>query len=265
MTMSDRRKRLRATFEQVPELYDRARPPYPAPLFDDLIALARVPEGGRLLEIGCGTGLATVPLAQRGLRIVCVELGAQLAAVARRNLAAFPGVEIVNADFETWEPEHGDFDAVVAFTAFHWIDPEVRYAKPARLLRPGGALAVVATHHVRVAGGEAFWDTVQEDYDAVVPSKENRPMPYPHEILDLGPEIEASDRFRNVAVRSHQWQVTYTAEAYIAVIDTYSANRALDPETRRLLYDRIRRRIEARPDRTVTKTYVVTLNVARRV
>lgn len=263
--MSDRRTRHRTTFDEIPELYDRARPAYPSELFDDLVELAGLSERARLLEIGCGPGLATVPLAERGLHIVCVELGAHLAAVARRNLAPFPHVEVVNADFEAWEPARADFDAVVAFTAIHWIDPEVRYAKPARLLRPGGALCVVATHHVRVAGGDPFWADVQEDYDAVVPSDENRPPPYPHEIFDLRPEVEAGGLFRNVAERRYRWDETYTAETYIAVIDTYSANRVLEPATRRLLYDRIQRRIEARPERAVRKPYVVTLNVARRV
>jgi SAM-dependent methyltransferase len=263
--MSERRDRLRRTFEEVPELYDRARPAYPAALFDDLVELAGLRGGGRLLEIGCATGLATVPLAERGVRVVCVELGAQLAEVARRNLASFPQVEVVNADFETWEPEHAEFDAVAAFTAFHWIDPDVRYAKPARLLRRGGSLCVAATHHVRVRGGDTFFDHVQEDYDAVVPRDENGPPPWADEIRDLGDEIEASGHFRNVTVRTYPWEVTYTAEDYIAVLDTYSANRVLDPETRRRLYERIQRRIEARPSRTVRKPYVVTLNVARRL
>lgn len=260
------RRRLRTTFEEVPELYDRARPGYPAPVFDDLVALAGIPDGGRLVEIGCGTGQATVPLAERGFRIVGVELGEELAALARRNLAAFPGVEIVNTAFETWEPVHGGFDAVVAFTAFHWIDPELRYAKAAQLLREDGALAVVATQHVRTEDSEAFWTEVQEDYDAVVPSDDNRPPPRPGEVRDFfGGEIEASGRFRSVAVRRHLWDVTYTADAYIAVLDTYSANRALDPETRRRLYDRIQGRIRQQYDQTVTKTYLANLNVARRL
>src|SRR4051812_4997557 len=97
------REQLRTTFEQVPELYDRARPAYPEELFDDLGALAGLREGARLLEIGCGTGQATLPLARRGYSVVCVELGAGLAAVAQRKLAQFPQVEVVNANFEAWE------------------------------------------------------------------------------------------------------------------------------------------------------------------
>src|SRR5919198_4251645 len=120
------RRRLRVTFEEVPELYDRARPLYPPTLFDDLVAYAGLAAGSRVLEIGCGTGQATLPLAERGLEIVCVELGEGLAAVARRTLARFADVEVVHASFEEWEPEPRAerFDAVVAFTAFHWVDPE---------------------------------------------------------------------------------------------------------------------------------------------
>jgi 16S rRNA A1518/A1519 N6-dimethyltransferase RsmA/KsgA/DIM1 with predicted DNA glycosylase/AP lyase activity len=118
---------LRTTFDQVPELYDRARPNYLPQLFDDLVSLAQVPQKARLVEIGCGTGQATLPLAQRGYAITCVELGKQLAAVAQRKLANFTSVEVINANFESWQPERAEFDAIVAFTAFHWIAPDLRY------------------------------------------------------------------------------------------------------------------------------------------
>ena len=69
-------KRLRVTFDGDAERYDRARPGYPAATFDDLLALTGLGPGARVLEIGCGTGQATVPLAERGCQIVAVELGA---------------------------------------------------------------------------------------------------------------------------------------------------------------------------------------------
>jgi protein-L-isoaspartate O-methyltransferase len=77
------RARLRATFDEAAERYDRTRPGYPPAVFDDLAELAGVGPGRRVLEIGPGTGQATVPLAERGCRIVAVELGAGLAAVAQ--------------------------------------------------------------------------------------------------------------------------------------------------------------------------------------
>lgn len=131
------RGRLRATFGEAAELYDRARPGYPQEMFDDLGTLAGVGPGCRVLELGPGTGQATVPLAERGCRIVAVELGAELARVARRNLAAFPQAEVVNAAFEDWPLPDGPFDAVVSATAFGWIDPAVRVVKAADARRTG--------------------------------------------------------------------------------------------------------------------------------
>jgi len=258
------RLRLRTTFEEIPELYDRARPLYPEPIFDDLAALARLPEAARIVEIGCGTGQATLPLAQRGYAVTCVELGESLADYARRKLAAFPAVEIVNGSFEAWAPRKADFDAVVAFTAFHWIDPELRYGKSASLLRAGGALAVVVTQHVLADGGDGFFAEVGEDYIALMPDADGAPPPHPDAVPDLGDEVDASGLFRTLGVGRYVWDVTYTADDYTAVLDTYSGHRALEEDRRRRLLERIRRRIEARPEGTVRKSYLAVLTVAGR-
>ncbi len=263
MTDDAARRRLRQSFDEVPEGYERARPTYPAELFDDLVELAALREGDRVLEIGCGTGQATLPLARRGFRVLCVELGEGLAAVARRKLAGFPGVEVVNAQFESWEPGEARFEAVTAFTAFHWIDPDVRFEKAARLLRPGVTLAVADTQHVLDEGGDDFFVHVQEDYDAVTPSDDNRPPGPPDDIGDLTVEIEASGFFRPLATRRYLWDVTYTADEYVAVLATYSGHRALDDDTRRRLLERIHRRAAARPGGRVRKTYLATLTLAR--
>jgi SAM-dependent methyltransferase len=256
---------LARTFDDEAELYDRARPTYPAAVFDDLTALARLPTGARILEVGCGTGQATLQLAERGFRVTCVELGESLAAVARRNLAHFLGVEVVTADFETWQPTHGGFDAVVAFTAFHWIAQDVPYAKAASLLGDHGRLAVVASHHVLPSDGDEFFRDVQEEYEAVLPddptTKAGAPTG-PYAIADLSDEIVESGLFRNVATRRYQWDVVYDADAYIRVLETYSRHRALDDDTRDRLLERIRRRIQQRPNAQVRKTYLTILNVA---
>ena len=234
----------RLSFDRVAELYDRVRPTYPPELIDDVAAL-----GPRILEIGPGTGQATRTLVERGAEVTAVEAGPQLAAIARRNV---PAAEIVVADFETWEPARADFDAVTSFTAFHWLDPEVKYAKAARLLRPGGALAIVETSHVQVEGGDPFWVEVQEDYD------DPYPIPFPQEIADLRSEFVL---FRDVEVRRYRWDVVYTADEWIDVLHTYSPYIGRDHER---LYERIRARIAKRADPRVTKHYLATLTVGRR-
>jgi SAM-dependent methyltransferase len=265
---ADTRETLRATFAEVAELYDRARPGYPPELFDDLAELAGLRAGSRVVEIGCGTGIATMELAERGYDITCVELGEQLATVARRKLARFPNVEIVNENYETWQPAHSAFDAVVAFTAFHWIAPEARYEGSASILRPGGALAVVSTQHVLPADGDDFFRAVQEDYEQVLPEDPDtkRGAPVPPETVEhvLGREIGVSGYFRHVGARRYVWDVTYSADQYVSVLDTYSGHRALDAETRERLFSLIRRRIDARPEQRVRKTYLALLDVAER-
>ena len=159
------RERLRQTFDSAATRYDRIRPDYPEALFDDLVALAGLTPGDRLLEVGCATGKATRPLARRGFRITCVELGTELAAVARQNLAGF-GVEVVQAPFEEWQPPH-PFGLVYAATAWHWIDPGVRYQRAWQALRPGGHLAFWAAGHVFPEGGDPFFEEIQDIYDEI--------------------------------------------------------------------------------------------------
>ncbi len=266
MDFAPRSRRLRSVFDEAPELYDRARPGYPAPLFDDLAALARLTAGARVVEIGCGTGQATRSLAERGYRVTCVELGSGLAALARQRLAGFPAVEVVNAPFEAWRPEVAGFDACTAFTAFHWLDPDRRYPACAAVLRPGGALAVVVTQHVLPEGGDPFFVAVQEDYRAVLPGGDETwagGPPRPDNVPDMRSEIDASGLFGDVALRRYLWEVRFDADGYVALLRTFSDHRALDGEQRAELEGRIRRRIEARHGGTVRKTYLAMLHVAR--
>ena len=255
------RERLRETFGSVAELYDRARPTYPEAVFDDLRSLAGLEPGSRVLEIGPGTGKATADLVRRGYAVTGVELSPELAAIARRNV---PDAKIEVGDFESWEPTEPGFDAVVSFSAFHWIAPRLRYVKPARLLRPGGALGVIGAPHVRLAWEDSFWSELQEDYDAVLPGAGAWNLPSPDEVEGWVPEFTASGRFENVTERRHVVALTYAADEYIALLGTFSDNLALPEEQRNELFRRIHSRVAAQPGGTVTKRHLVTLTVGYR-
>src|SRR5215467_2058128 len=139
--MTDR-EALRNTFGGVAELYDRVRPGYPPALFDDIAAIAGLAPDSRVLEIGCGTGLATQPLAERRFAVTALELRDEMAAVARAKLAQFPNVLIETAAFERWPLPSEPFDLVASAQAFHWIDPDVRFHKTVQALTPSGWLAL---------------------------------------------------------------------------------------------------------------------------
>ena len=255
------RELLRQTFGTVAELYDRARPTYPPVVFDAIAELASLEPGSRVLEIGPGTGKATAELARRGYAVTGIELSPELAAIARRNV---PSAEIEVGDFEDWEPREAGFDAVVAFAAFHWIAPELRYAKPVRLLRPGGALAVVHGPHVLPEDGDPFFAEVQEDYDAVVPHPDNRPPPPPEEAKGWTADFRASGVFDRIEERRHLHPLTYTADEFVAVLGTYSDNLVLPTEQRDELFRRIHARVAARPGGTVTEHRLLFVTVGYR-
>jgi SAM-dependent methyltransferase len=265
MASDTERERLRETFDQAAESYQRARPDYPGELFDDLIRVAGLAPGDRLLEVGCATGKATVPLARRGFRITCVELGPELAAAARRNLAGL-GAEVIHGRFEDWRPAPGvRFDLVFAATAWHWIDPAGRYAGAWRALRPGGHLAFWSAAHVFPDGGDPFFRELQDVYDEI---NEGLPpgaaWPRPGELASHAAEIEASSLFDVVYLRHYDWERVYDAEGYIELLNTFSGHLIMADWQRERLQREIRRRLGERPGGTVRRHWGAVLHVARR-
>lgn len=258
--------RLRETFNEDADRYDRARPGYPAQMFDDLAA-AGVAPGARVLEIGCGTGQATVPLVERGYPIVAVEWGANMAAVARRNLAGFDSVEIVTAAFEEWPLPGEPFDVVFSATAFHWIDPAVRVTKSADALRPGGLLATVGTHHI--AGGtwtEAFFAEIQTLYQRFDPSTSpGLRLAGAREIPEDDRELISSERFGPASFHRYEWELSYSTADYLDLLLTYSGHRALPEARQSALLNSIARLIDVDHGGRVVKRYLTELRLAPRV
>jgi SAM-dependent methyltransferase len=265
-TAEQDRMRLRQTFDTAADRYHDARPDYPDRLFDDLTALAALHPGNHLLEVGCGTGKATAPLARRGFRLTCLELGEQLAAVSRRNLAGFPDVTVINASFDEWQPPGaGAYDLVFAATAWHWLDPATCYPRAWELLRPGGHLAFWAAAHTFPDGGDPFFREIQQVYDDIGEGGEEDVIrPRPGELPDDSADIEASGLFDDVQVRQYDWEIRYDAESYIALLDTFSGHIELAPEDREHLYREIRNRLAMRSDHILRRHWGAVLHVARR-
>jgi SAM-dependent methyltransferase len=257
------REQLRTTFDQAAELYDRARPGYPAELIAELAGLAGIQPGSRVLEVGCGTGQLTVPLAERGCEIVALDIGPNLAARARQNLALYPSACVIVVAFEDWPLPTQPFDAVVSATAFHWLDPAVRVHKAADALRPGGALATIATHHI-AGGDEEFFVEAQGCYAQWDPSTPPGGvcLPAPSDIPLESQEIDRSGRFGPVTFRRYEWEQTYTTATYCELLLTYSGHRALAPESLRGLLDCIAHRIDSRYHGKIRKRYLSELRLA---
>jgi len=258
-----RRYWLRAGFDDAALDYQRTRPVCPPQLFDDLVELAGLQPGDRVIEIGCGTGQATVPLAERGLAVTAIELGAELAAVARSRLAGFPAAEVVSCSFEDWQPQGAAPAAVVAVNSLHWIDPHLRYSKPRELLRPGGAMAVAGCLRAQPDDAEPFWTDVQEDYRAV--DYEGDPPPVPEQIDLRHFPAEAGNLFHEVAsLRYPPFQVRYDSDDYLANLATQSGTRALGEARSAEFLARVRHRLGSLGWPELAVTFVAYLVVGRR-
>lgn len=261
--MDESTRRLRETFGEIAERY-AARPGYPPAIVDELLSLTGLTSGSAVLEVGCGTGQLTVPLARRGLAVTAVELSADLAEVALRHLVGHPDVNMIIAAFEDVTLPDAMFDLVVAATSWHWVDPAVGLPKAARVLRPDGALATIYTYHV-AGGTEQFFadaERLYERWDAS--TTPGYPLPAPA-TAPLDPIDLCSPFFGEPQVRRHEWQLTYTTAEFLAELHTYSPIISLRADHRAELMAAVGSLIDASYGGTVTKNHITELRVVRRV
>lgn len=153
-----RDRRVAESFGGDADRYDRARPDYPDALVRRIIAAS---PGRNVLDVGCGTGIEARQFRAAGCTVLGVEPDARMAEFARGS-----GVEVEVATLEAWDPAGRKFDAVIAGTAWHWVDPVAGAAKTARVLRAGGLLAPF--HHV-FQTPPAILDALASAYQKVAP------------------------------------------------------------------------------------------------
>jgi SAM-dependent methyltransferase len=230
----------RRSFDAVVRLYDRSRPGYPEQLFDDLVRLSGIPPAGRILEIGPGTGQATLPLARRGFRILAVELGPRTTRFLRARLKPFPNAQVQCLAFENWPVEAESFDLVVAAGSFHWLKPGPAFTRCARALRRQGHIAIL--YNFREVSGTPILDRLTEVYERYAPHLA-RPRAPEQRIEIQRRKLAGSGRFGPVTVLRYPWVRPYTAEEYVDLLKTMSDHTILAPQLRRSIFRAVRRAI----------------------
>ncbi len=250
----------RATFDEVAELYDEARPGYPAGIIDTLLELARLPTGGRILEVGPGTGQLTRPLAERGYEVLGLELGPNLADIARRNLAGL-NATVLTTSFEAWEPEKEAFDLVVSAQAFHWIPVDFGLARCAAVLKKTGSLALL--WQLDRSQDTDFYKATTPLFDKYVRDDPDRPKP-PSSFETYRTALVESPLFDTPVVRQLEWQQTYTKADFVKLLGTFSPNIALAPDTRARFNAEVAATIDAFGG-SVTRLYRTVLLLSKKV
>lgn len=237
---------LRTSFDQTAELYDAARPSYPEALLDEVVSWSGIPPVGRILEIGAGTGKATLAFARRGFSVLALEPLPRMAAILRRKAAAFRTVSIEESAFEHWRGGDPAYDLVLSAQAFHWVDPAVRYVKAAAALRPRGALALIRNETVGLEPGlGAELEAAYARWFPGVTWTATRDSIEPRRGEAIA-EIGQSGLFGAVHTASFPWTESYTTRRYLDLLDTHSDHALLDPRFREPLHAAIASAIDRR-------------------
>jgi SAM-dependent methyltransferase len=190
--------------------------------------------GTRMLEIGPGTGQATMELLARGATVDAIELGANLAERLRARLPD-ERLTVTVGDIHTVALPEAAYDTVVAATMLHWLDVPTLLPRLATALRPGGWLVV--------------WWTVFGDPDASTPFRREvdriyrERMPHEWRPMDEVPRaMRVEDRIAELIQGGHftepvheliRWSVRLDREGVQALFATFPNVSGLEPEARR--------------------------------
>jgi SAM-dependent methyltransferase len=195
--------------------YDRYRPRYPAGVFDDIVGLAGLRSGDKAIEVGAGTGIATRPLADRGLDLTAVEPAPAMAAIAAAHLG--DRAALVIGRFEDLAPDSSPVRVLAAFNAWHWVDPGTGVDLAARLIEPGGSLALVWTEVVSW-GRRPFEDRLADTFGS---RWEKRIDPVTESMRPLRDDA----RFGDFRTHHHVFERTLDARKFVDVTRTYGGDR----------------------------------------
>jgi SAM-dependent methyltransferase len=209
------------SFGTRPQAYDRARPDYPAALINDLVA--ERPAGG--LDVGCGTGKAARLIVARGVPMLGVEIDERMAAVARSH-----GITVEIGSFETWADDGRRFDLMTCAQAWHWIDPAVGIPKAARVLAPGGRLALFWNFASFDPSTRSALDAV---YRHVAPELSEHSVVRdggPATVTDHLAELRHAEQFADLEHRRYPWTTTYSRGAWLDLVATHSDHATLPAE-----------------------------------
>jgi SAM-dependent methyltransferase len=208
------------------ERYDRSRPPYPGALVDRIVSASPGPD---MVDVGCGTGTAARQFQAAGCRVLGVEPDARMAEFARRS-----GIEVEVATFEAWDSAGRGFDAVIAGTAWHWVDPVAGAAKAAQVLRPGGRLAPF--HHVFQTPPEVL-DALASAYRQVAPDSPVNLQPlrqavdaYQPLFTKIADGIREGGGFSEPEQWEFDWERTYARDEWLDQVPTHGHLNLLPPD-----------------------------------
>lgn len=233
-------------FERGADVYERARPSYPAEAVDLITEVCGLAPGASVCDLAAGTGKLTRLLVPSGAAVVAVE---PVVAMRAQLTRAVPGVSVLDGTAEAIPLGDASVDAVTVAQAFHWFDTDRALPEIHRVLRPGGHLVLV--WNVR----DETVDWVRQFTEVVVARSGGRPYTPYHQLgsgeamtADHVEVVRASGLFGDVGDALFPNPQVVTLDDVVARAASTSFVSAMDPEPRQALLDEIRELVATHPD-----------------
>lgn len=222
---------LRLKFNEDANNYDKFRPTYPEELFSDIINYSNISLGSKALEIGIGTGQATVPILDSGCDVTAIELGENLTQYVKQKLRNYKNFNVVNADFIEYPIKAETLNLVYCATAFHWLPQEEAFTKIKNILQYDGTIALFWNHpfpnredDISNIANRRVYDKYIHTDKKIAEFCENDCQKYINELRTFG--------FKDINCKLYHRKRTLTADEYISLLNTYSDHRALPSEVK---------------------------------
>ena len=228
------------TFDTASTVYEKMRPGYVDALYQEIFAYIPMDASCKVVEVGIGTGQATLPILTTGCKLTAVEYGESLAEKCRAKFRDYPTFSVITGKFEDADLERDSYDLVFCATAFHWIPEELGYQKVYSILKQGGAFARFANHPFPARDNPSL----REDIDKLYAIYHHRDLKKPFQEYSKeqaqGLAVIASKYgFTDIRCAMFYRVRTFTAKEYVALLATYSDNIALDEPVRMEFFSKI--------------------------
>lgn len=236
-------KGLETTFNTVFAEYDAWRPTYVFELYEDIFSAKEINSASNVLEIGIGTGQATLPILDKGCSVTAIELGDKLAEYTKQKFSDYKNFNIINTAFQDFECPSHSFDLIFSASAFHWIPEEIGYTNVCKMLKSGGIFARFANHPYKDKEREEMHDAIQKIYAIYMPGS-SIGEEYSEENAKNRAEISKKYGFIDIDYKLYHRTRTFTAKEYISLLGTYSDHIAIEEQKRAQFFGEIQNVIE---------------------
>lgn len=235
-------KGLETTFNSVYTEYDKRRPTYVKELYDDIFDAKEINQSSNVLEVGIGTGQATLPILETGCSLTAIELGDQLAEFSRNKYKNYEKFNVKNLAFQDFQCIPNSFDLIFSATAFHWIPEDIGYTKVFDMLKSGGVFARFANHPFKDKKRDSIHIAFENIYAKYMPGSLGG-NEYSEENAKNIADIAYKYGFVDISYRLYHRTRTFTADDYTSLLGTYSDHIAIEESTRMKFFDEIREAI----------------------